>query len=168
MAAGTCGKSILAAGILISAAASLLPCRFRKRLAVELIGDRTLSELTRLVASLEPADTIAVFVSMFRDVNNQNYASHEAAKQLATHSGAPVHVLVDTNMGIGSIGGSVTDRRAQTAAIGDIARRLLAGPATRHFRARCTVPPRLPRGLASVTTLGNSAGARARDLRGAE
>jgi signal transduction histidine kinase len=114
--------------------------KFRGRLAVELIGDRTLGELTQLVASLK-ADTIVVFISMFRDAANHIYTSRDVAQELAAHSGAPVYVLNEGQIGLGPIGGSVAHWHGQSAAIGDIAQRLLAGQHPDTVARGLPVPP---------------------------
>jgi signal transduction histidine kinase len=113
---------------------------FRKRLSVEIIGDRTLGELGRLVAALD-AETIVLVASMFRDSVGHYYTTPEAVHRLAGHSGAPIYVLAHAAFGGGAAGGFLVDWNAQSAAIGDIARRLLAGESARTIGRSAVLSP---------------------------
>jgi hypothetical protein len=79
---------------------------FRQSLAIEVLNEQTLAQLTQRVASLG-ADSIVIFISMYRDASNRIYDGRDVVRELAAHSGAPVYVLNPGQIGQGSLGGSV-------------------------------------------------------------
>jgi signal transduction histidine kinase len=106
------------------AAVALQP--YRDRIAVEFVTDRTVEELEHFVASLS-RDTIMIFTTLYRDAANRVFVSREVAQRLSAVSSAPIYTLYPSQVGRGAVGGAVQDWNAQGDAIGDIARRLLAG-----------------------------------------
>jgi signal transduction histidine kinase len=99
---------------------------YRDRLAMELTAGRTLDELKKIVASLK-SDTIVVFLSLFQDGSARLYSHGQATRELSKSSRVPIYAVNPYRIGEGAIGGSVVNWAGQKDAIGDIARRLLAG-----------------------------------------
>jgi signal transduction histidine kinase len=118
--------------------APALVAKFRDRLEIEMTMGRPLEELKRMLASLD-TKTIVVFVSMYRDATERVYVNRFLVQELAEHSTVPVYT-VHKPRGSGAIGGSVADWSGQHEAIGDIARRLIAGEPGESIRS----PPPTP------------------------
>jgi signal transduction histidine kinase len=120
--------------------APALLAKYRERLALELIAGERLEELTRLVSSLKP-DSIVIFLSMYRDASDRIHAPREVAQQLSAHSRVPIYVVHPGLVGLGTLGGSVVNWSAQGDAIGEIARRLLAGEPAETVRSPAPIAP---------------------------
>ncbi len=113
---------------------------YRHRIVVEFVTDRTVEELEQFVASLS-RDTILIFTTLYRDAANRVYVSREVAQRLTAVSSAPMYTLYPSQVGLGAVGGSVQDWNAQGDAIGDIARRLLAGERPESLALFTPSPP---------------------------
>jgi signal transduction histidine kinase len=99
---------------------------YRDRLEMEMTTGRSLKELTNIVAGLT-SDTIVVFLSLYQDGSGRLYSHREATAELSKHSRVPIYAVNPYRIGDGAIGGSVINWGGQKVAIGDMARRLLAG-----------------------------------------
>ncbi len=101
--------------------------KYRDRLDIELLAGRPLEELNQIVASLD-SETIVLFLAMYRDTTARVYVPRLAVQELASHSAVPVYTIHgQPARGWGALGGSIIDWSGQHDAIGDIARRLIAG-----------------------------------------
>jgi signal transduction histidine kinase len=112
---------------------------YRGRLDIEMSAGRSLAELDRIVAGLK-ADTIVVFLSMYRDGSDRIYTHRQVTRELSEHSSVPIYAINPYRIGDGVIGGSVVNWAGQEKVIGDMARRLLAGDAASTIDRAPPVP----------------------------
>jgi len=99
---------------------------YRKRLEIEMTTDRSVGEIEQIVAGLK-SDTIVVFLSMYRDGSERVFSHRQITRDLAARSPVPIFAVNPYRIEDGAIGGSVVNWAGQEHAIGEIARRLLAG-----------------------------------------
>lgn len=99
---------------------------YRERLEIEMSAGWSLDEIKRIVAGLK-SDTIVVFLSLYQDGSDRVYSQSQSAGELSKSSRVPIYAVNPYRIGDGAIGGSVVNWAGQKRAIGDIARRLLAG-----------------------------------------
>ena len=101
--------------------------RFRGHLEIEQSAGRSLETLESLVATLNH-ETIVVYLTMYRDGTERVYTQRAVVQELAEFSRVPIYVIHGGFVGATSaLGGSVTNWAGQHDAIGEVARRLLAG-----------------------------------------
>ena len=61
------------------------------------------SASTRLAA--EPPNTIAIYISQFRDRDGRPYTPREVLRAISAGSAAPVYGIVETYLGFGMVAG---------------------------------------------------------------
>lgn len=115
--------------------------KFRNRLAIESTSGQSLVELEARLASVGP-ETIVFYLSMFRDNSQRIYFQRDVIAVLAARSRVPIFIThqIGVNEGWGPLGGSVVNWNGQHDAIGDIARRLIAGESSADILSPAPVP----------------------------
>ena len=99
---------------------------FEGQVKVTYLTNHSLPEILKTVSTL-PRDTVVLYTSMFQDADGQTTIPRDVIIQLASVSAAPVYGFYESFMGLGIVGGSMTnfDRNAQR--IGKLIARILAG-----------------------------------------
>ena len=102
--------------------------QFEQRVAFEYLVDLPMGDLLAAVSRL-PAQTVVVFVTLFRDGAGRTYVPHDAVSQISAIANAPVYVFVDQYLGRGVVGGHLysLERHGTTAA--EVGLRVLQGDA---------------------------------------
>lgn len=104
---------------------------FEQRVTFEYLADLPMSDLLTAVSRL-PAQTVVVFVTLFRDGAGRTYVPHDAVSQISAAANAPVYVFVDQYLGRGVVGGHLYSLEQHGAAAAEVGLRVLKGdtPAT--------------------------------------
>ena len=108
---------------------------------VEIISGLPLPELVARIAK-EPADTIVLYLTEFRDRNNLPYLPRQVAGEISNVSKAPVYGLFQTYMGSGVAAGSMEIYEDRGRVVGQLVRDVLAGNPPVTGRAVSSVPSR--------------------------
>ena len=92
--------------------------QFEQRLAFEYLTDLPMADLVTAVSRV-PAQTVVVFVTLFRDGAGRTYVPHDVVSQISTAANAPVYVFVDQYLGRGPVGGHLysLDQHGMSAAV---------------------------------------------------
>jgi PAS domain S-box-containing protein len=99
---------------------------FEARVQITYLTQHTVSEILSAVSSL-PKDSIVLYLSMFEDAAGQTTISGDIAAQLARRSAAPVYSFYERFMGMGIVGGSLTDFDNNAQRLGKLLALILAG-----------------------------------------
>jgi signal transduction histidine kinase len=97
-----------------------------ERIPVEFLSGLPLPELTARVAA-EPADSIIIYLTQFRDRNGTPYEPHDVLRAIVKTARAPVYGSAETLIGLGVVAGSVASYESRGRLIGEQVRRALAG-----------------------------------------
>ncbi len=99
------------------------------------LTNSTFSEISQTVAALGP-ESIVLFATLSRDAGGRRFISAEVIPKIATVSGAPVYVLLDTHVGSGAVGGYVTSFAELGKQAGEMGLQFLAGEHPKDAVAR--------------------------------
>jgi hypothetical protein len=114
---------------------------------VEFLSGWPLQDLATRVAA-EPADTIVLYLSQFRDRDGRPYLPREVLHAISTASPAPVHGLFETYVGFGIAAGSMEFYEDRGRLVGQLIRDAIAdrppgpGSAVSSVRSRCVADAR--------------------------
>ena len=99
---------------------------FEDRVSFEYLTDLPMTELTATVSQL-PAQSVVLFVTLFRDGAGRAYVPHDVVARLADAANVPVYAFVDQYLGRGPVGGHLysLERHGQSAA--ELGLRVLRG-----------------------------------------
>ena len=105
--------------------------QFEQRVAFEYLVDLPMGDLLAAVSRL-PAQTVVVFVTLFRDGAGRTYVPHDVVSQISAAANAPVYVFVDQYLGRGAVGGHLYSLEQHGTTAAEIGLRVLRGdpPAT--------------------------------------
>ena len=95
-------------------------------LPVTYLTNLTMQEIYDKVATLGP-DCMVLYVSFARDVEGRQFISTEVMSKINAVSKAPVYVVLETNVGLGAVGGYVTSFAELGKQAGEMGLQLLAG-----------------------------------------
>jgi PAS domain S-box-containing protein len=112
---------------------------FEDRLDVNYLTNHSLAEILNRVSAL-PKDAIVLYTSMFQDGAGQTTIPGDVMAQLATVSAAPVYGFYGNFMGLGMLGGAITDFDGDARQVGKLVSRILAG----ENPAELAVQPPMP------------------------
>lgn len=99
--------------------------------AVEFLSGLPLVELVDRVAK-EPADTIVLYLSQFRDRDGRPYLPREVLRAMSNVSAAPIYGLFETYVGSGVAAGSMEFYKDRGRQVGQLVRDTLAGKSPAH------------------------------------
>ena len=110
---------------------------------VEFLSGWPLPDLVTRVAA-EPADTIVLYLTQFRDRDGRPYLPREVLHAISTVSPAPVYGLFETYVGFGIAAGNTEFYEDRGRLVGQLVRDAIAGrpPAPAPGRAVFSVPSR--------------------------
>ena len=99
---------------------------YEEKVKVTYLTHHSLPEILKTVSTL-PRDTVVLYTSMFQDAEGKTTIPRDVMAQLANVSAAPVYGFDENFMGLGIVGGAMTnfDRNAQQ--VGKLIARILAG-----------------------------------------
>jgi signal transduction histidine kinase len=109
--------------------------------SVEFLSGSPLPELVARVAK-EPADTIVLYLTQFRDRDNRPYVPRQVLSEISSVSKAPVYGLFQTYVGFGVAAGSMEFYEDRGRVVGQLVREALAGRPAAAGRAVSSVPSR--------------------------
>jgi signal transduction histidine kinase len=113
--------------------------------AVEFLTGWPLAELADRVAS-EPADTIVLYLTQFRDRDGRPYLPREVLRAMSDVSAAPIYGLFETYVGSGVAAGSMEFYEDRGRLVGQLVREVVAGksptPAISSVPSRCVADAR--------------------------
>jgi PAS domain S-box-containing protein len=95
-------------------------------LPVSYLTNLTMQEIYEKVATLGP-ESMVLYVSFARDAAGQQFISTEVMSKINAVSKAPVYVVLETNVGLGAVGGYVTSFAELGKQAGEMGLQLLAG-----------------------------------------
>ena len=107
--------------------------------AVEFLSGWTPSELSSRIGD-EPADTIVLYLSLFRDRDNRPYLPRQVLSELSRVSKAPIYGLFPTYVGSGVAAGSMEVYEDRGELVGQLVRDALAGKPPAPDRTVFSVP----------------------------
>ena len=102
--------------------------QFEQRVAFEYLVDLPMGELLAAVSRL-PAQTVVVFVTLFRDGAGRAYVPHDVVAQVSAAANAPVYAFVDQYLGRGAVGGHLYSLEQHGTTAAEIGLRVLTGEA---------------------------------------
>jgi signal transduction histidine kinase len=102
----------------------------------EYVENDSVEQLVELVERL-PRDTIVLPLTYSRDPAGNNYIPRDVVAKLAKASSAPVYAILDTYVGVGTVGGYVVDWEKTGVAAADVALKLIGG----NNQPAIVVPP---------------------------
>jgi signal transduction histidine kinase len=108
---------------------------------VEFLSGWPLPDLVTRVAA-EPADTIVLYLTQFRDRDGRPYLPREVLHAISTASPAPVYGLFETYVGFGIAAGSMEFYEDRGRLVGQLIRDAIAGRHPAPGRAVSSVPSR--------------------------
>ena len=99
---------------------------YEEKVKVTYLTHHSLPEILKTVSTL-PRDTVVLYTSMFQDAEGKTTIPRDVMAQLANVSAAPVYGFDENFIGLGIVGGAMTnfDRNAQQ--VGKLIARILAG-----------------------------------------
>jgi signal transduction histidine kinase len=113
--------------------------------AVEFLTGWPLAELVDRVAT-EPADTIVIYLTQFRDRDGRPYLPREVLRAMSDASAAPIYGLFETYVGSGVAAGSMEFYEDRGRLVGQLVREVVAGksptPAISSVPSRCVADAR--------------------------
>ena len=95
-------------------------------LPVTYLTNLTVQEIYEKVATLGP-DSMVLYVSFARDAEGRQFISTEVMSKINAVSKAPVYVVLETNVGLGAVGGYVTSFAELGKQAGEMGLQLLVG-----------------------------------------
>jgi signal transduction histidine kinase len=110
-------------------------------LTVDFTSGAPLAELVARVAK-EPADTIVLFLSQFRDRDGQPYSPRQVLQAVSAASAAPIYGLFDTNLGFGIAAGSMPSSEERGQLVAQLVRDAAFDQAPADGRAVVIAPSR--------------------------
>ena len=108
---------------------------------VEFLSGWPLPDLATRVAA-EPADTIILYLTQFRDRDDRPYVPREVLRAISTASAAPVYGLFETYVGFGIAAGNAEFYEDRGRLVGQLVRDAIAGSPPVPGRAVSSVPSR--------------------------
>jgi PAS domain S-box-containing protein len=108
---------------------------------VEFLSGWPLQDLATRVAA-EPADTIVLYLTQFRDRDGRPYLPREVLHAISTASPAPVYGLFETYVGFGIAAGNTEFYEDRGRLVGQLVRDAIAGRPPVPGRAVSSVPSR--------------------------
>ena len=108
---------------------------------VEFLSGWPLQDLVTRVAA-EPADTIVLYLTQFRDRDGRPYLPREVLHAISTASPAPVYGLFETYVGFGIAAGNTEFYEDRGRFVGQLVRDAIAGGPPGPGRAVSSVPSR--------------------------
>jgi len=109
--------------------------------SVEFLTGLPLPELLARVAA-EPADTIVLYLSQFRDRDGRPYLPREVLRAMSDASAAPIYGLFETYIGSGVAAGSMEFYEDRGRLVGKLVRDVIAGKPIPPGDAVSSVPSR--------------------------
>jgi signal transduction histidine kinase len=110
-------------------------------MSLEFLSGWPLPELVARVAQ-EPADTIVLYLTQFRDGDDQPYVPRQVLGEVSSVSNAPVYGLFESYVGYGVAAGSMEIYEDRGRLVGQLVREALAGRPAAAGRAVSSVPSR--------------------------
>ena len=110
-------------------------------LSFEFLTGLPLPDLISRLAATRP-DTIAIYLSQFRDRDGRPYTPREVLHAISASSGAPVYGIVETYLGFGMVAGVAESYAEHGRLIADLIRESLAGGSAAPDRPLLTSPSR--------------------------
>ena len=108
---------------------------FEPRVAFEYLVDLPMRDLLETVSRL-PAQTVVVFVTLFRDGAGRTYVPHDVVSQVSAAANVPVYVFVDQYLGRGAVGGHLYSLEQHGTTAADVGLRVLQGDAPETIPVR--------------------------------
>jgi ABC-type uncharacterized transport system substrate-binding protein len=102
---------------------------FTDRVRFDFWTDRSMAEMRRDVKTL-PSKTAILLTRMYRDAAGEVFIPPQTARLIAEAANAPLFVHGAASVGGGAVGGSVTDAPTLGEQTGELASRILYGPAS--------------------------------------
>ena len=99
---------------------------FEQRFAMTYLAGLPTADLKARLAAL-PSDAIVYYLVVNRDGAGESFHPLEYLADIAPSSSVPIYTWVDSAMGRGVVGGSLKSQEKQTAAVGELALRVLRG-----------------------------------------
>ena len=99
---------------------------FEQRVTFEYLTDLPLSDLLAVVSRL-PAQSVLVFVTLFRDGTGRTYVPHDVVSQISDAASVPLYVFVDQYLGRGAVGGHLYSLEQHGTSAADVGLRVLQG-----------------------------------------
>jgi signal transduction histidine kinase len=100
--------------------------RFESRLSFEYLTELSLGDLELAVSRLK-AQSVVLFVTLFRDGAGRAHIPHDAVSRLADAAIAPVYIFVDQYLGRGPVGGHLYSLERHGNSAADLGVRVLNG-----------------------------------------
>ena len=99
---------------------------FEDRVSFEYLTDLPMADLTAAVSQL-PAQSVILFVTLFRDGAGRAYVPHDVVSRLADAANVPVYVFVDQYLGRGVVGGHLYSLEQHGHSAAEVGLRVLRG-----------------------------------------
>jgi signal transduction histidine kinase len=99
---------------------------YRGRLEATYLVGLPIVELERRLATLPP-HSMVLFSTLLRDGAGQQFVGHDALSRVSRGCNAPIYGMTDTQIGYGSVGGSMYSPLLVGVRTAELAQRLLAG-----------------------------------------
>lgn len=99
---------------------------FKDKVKVTFLKDMSFEQIIKKVSAPLP-DTIILYITFFKDVNNKAYVPKEAAAAIASKSTVPVFCLYDSLVDTGCVGGSMFSFENEGRTAGIYAVKILSG-----------------------------------------
>lgn len=128
-------------------------------LELRMLREVSLAECLEAVRRLDPADTIVLYTSMFRDGAGSSHDPLDVLVRLAPVSGAPVYSPFGPTFGRGITGGSLTSFEEQGRVLVSLTLRVLSGEDPSAIPVRPAPPSRLAADFRQLARFGLDPGA---------
>ncbi len=103
------------------------------------LTNHSLPEILKTVSNL-PGNTVVLYTSMFQDAAGRTTIPRDVLTQLTSVSAAPVYSFFESFMGLGIVGGAMTNFDDNAQRVGKLVARILAGEDPDKIRVEPPVP----------------------------
>ena len=108
---------------------------FEQRVTFEYLTGLPKNDLLARVSRL-PAQSVVVFVTLFRDGTGRTYVPHDVVAEISAAANAPVYVFMDQYLGRGAVGGHLYSVEQHGTSAGEVGVRILQGETPAHIPVR--------------------------------
>jgi signal transduction histidine kinase len=116
---------------------------YQGRVSFKYLDELSMDDLLSAVSRL-PAQTVVLFVTLFRDGAGRTHIPHDAVSRVAGAATAPVYIFVDQYLGRGAVGGHLYSLERHGTSAGELGVRVLRG------EAPASIPVREVRSTANI------------------